>query len=90
MKYYNCMTKIIFEVEKKSWFGTKEEQHEVDVEFNYHKGCGATWGYSGGSPAEPSTVDVNFEPLEKLKGEPLTSEEEEIVSEELIAWYEER
>ena len=58
-----------------------EFEHEidevlVDVEYTATEGCEASWGYSGGSPAEEATSEItNIKEIEKLIGRLLTKEE---------------
>jgi len=35
-----------------------EKEIEIEVSYTEHKGSGPTWGYRGGSPAEPAHIEI--------------------------------
>lgn len=56
------MCVVVFYTGSDTWYDP-EIEHEVKVYFTFNKGCKATWGHSGGSPAEPDTIDIDWKSI---------------------------
>ena len=56
-----------------------DTQYEVGVDFTVNKGCKATMT----SPAEPSTLDIDYAPIEKALGREASESEIEDIEEQI-------